>query len=439
MNKKNYFLFFIFLGLLGVISVFNNSAYSQGMRWESPATKFPISGNEKDIFDEGNGPGETKKRTTPLIFDGVGQVINFGVGQSISNSNKNSQIMFGPQGIVITSLAGPVSLDTKGLVLKDYGSEPSAATGSIALINSELKFNTDGTASGWKLSSGEGFWKRENNYVPAGFYYRGFTTADPAWIMSAKIFGQKLACDADATARECGEYINENQEVGKTGGYDEFVDGGITYIAPYDYYVESGGGISYTGNGSGYYYSYDLEDGAVAAMYKYILGYTKLSCDIDNTIAECDKFIDQGPINGFFGIVGQYDEFVKDGKQYLAIYGYETAKVSVGSDSLTKDLIVNGSVRVGGKLSFSPKQVFKSANIKATISGAAEETMEIIDTNSGRKDFSFCALGHQLLDNNGYYTGALCSVFYDGNKKVWILKAQRLKDGNASECGAICF
>jgi len=75
--------------------------------------------------------------------------------------------MFGPGGIVISSLVGPVSFNTKGLVLKDYGTIPSAATGSIALINNELKFNTDGTIGGWKLPAGEGIWKDEN--FPKGF------------------------------------------------------------------------------------------------------------------------------------------------------------------------------------------------------------------------------------------------------------------------------
>jgi|GEM_PF-6172482 len=430
MNIKKILLFFIFLAIL---SVPDRPVFSQGVAWDSPSIAFPESGNETQIFDEGNGPGEMEKRKSPLIFDGVGQAINFGVGQAISGGTSgNAQIMFGPKGIVISSLAGPVSLNTKGLVLKDYGVVPTAVAGGIALINNELKFNTNGTIDGWKLPAGEGIW--ENKNFPEGFYFK-YVTDDKNSMNFSLYHATQLNCDTNPNTRDCGDFVSQDQA---DGGYDKFTVGGVENLTVYEYRKEVKGGISYTGNGSGY--SYDKHDKKVNSfsILNYKIFWTKLGCDTSDELRECGDFYAQTVDRQ-----GGYDVFKKDGDKYVAEYSHNfSTKVSIGTDARAKDLIVNGSIKVNGKLSFSPEIIYKSDVIEAKVYALKKEVEPIksleIKDKTGKTDFSFCAIGYELIQSD-YSPGGGCSVLYDGDKKVWVLTAKIARNNTLIRCGAICF
>jgi hypothetical protein len=456
MNKKNFFFLFIFFISLGIISVLSRSVYSsQGGDWETPATKFPTSGNETQIFDEGRGPGETKKRVMPLIFDGVGQAINFGAGQSISSPNNNAQIMFAPAGIVITSLAGPVLFNTKGLVLKNNESIPSASVGAIALINNELKFNTDGTALGWKLSGAEGIWKNEN--YPGGFSFR-YETNDVNSMNFTFYHARKLNCDISNSTRDCGDFVEEEQISG-TGGYEEFSINGTKNYAVYDYTKAGAGGISFTSkNEKGFYsinYSVDeisnsnclRSENSPCQEYD---GALPLDCDIDPTKLDCPSFFPE-VIYSSSPLYGR-DKFVdSNGTKKWAIYEYKdvpiSGSVTVGSDADVKKLTINGSLKTNGIFSFSPKTVIKSQRIKLDVDVGEIKTVteKIRDPETGKTDFSFCGIGYSMFDKgyNGIVdeggTGNACSVLYDGEKKSWMLSVSKYVFYTGVECGAICF
>ena len=126
----------------------------------------------------------------------------------------------------------------------------------------------------------------------------------------------------------------------------------------------------------------------------------------------------------------------------MAIYSHNFAKVSIGSDAGAEDVMVNGSMRVGGKLSFSPEIVYKSDVVEAKINASKKEIEPIkfleIKDKTGRTDFSFCAIGYEMIDGDTSPGGG-CSVLYEGNKKVWILTAKALRNTVSTRCGAICF
>ena len=384
----------------GVVGLFGDSAYSQNSSWNPPRSSFPLGGGEKKIFDEKDGP-IGGARVSPLVFNGTGQALNFAPGQSIKGgSSGNAQIMFTPQGITISSLAGPVSFNTKGIVLKDMGQSGgtaavTTATGTITRIGGSFKYNIDGTKDGWKDVGGEGLWKKgitdiyyDGGKSGGGWLYVGTKTqqVDGTFVLIKKARAENPIC---------------NPEIESCGG-----GGG------------GGGGTT-----------------------PYVIGERIKICDFDLT-RDCPQNFIPDPTIRNVGTRG-HDLFVEGGITKAAVYEYtpEVAgglrTVTVGAPGVTKDLVVNGNLVVGGKLSFSPKKVFRSDEFKVGPGGSDSviQTYTIKDATSGRTDFSFCALGSRWIDAN---PRSICEVFYDANSKEWKMRVEKWQDAGVA-CRANCF
>lgn len=407
MNKKHLYLLLIFFGCLGVVVIFSYPAYSQ--TWNPPSSEFLFpSKNEIRIFDEGTGPGVA--RVSPLIFSRHGQVINLKAGQTISDVSGNARIVFGSQGISIVSLSGPLSFNTKGIILRDMNTHGTSvitpATGTIARFGNTIKYNT---GSEWKDSSEDEAWKRgENNSI----YYEG-VKSEPGWFyLDTRIrradgtfsFIKKAQaveidpCEPDANAPGCT----------RNGG------GG------------SGGGSSGGGSGSN--------------PTAYNVG-RKLTCDTSNTIRDCPLDFIPDSAGVAAGTRG-HDLFVEDGVTKAAVYEYVSGvlarhgSVVVGATTSPKNLVINGSLKVDGKFSFSQKKVFRSDQFKFEPGGNQDEMKEyIIKDSSGNTNFSFCALGSRWIDAGA---NSSCTVFYDVENRHWKMRLEKWGNSGVA-CRANCF
>lgn len=398
--KKKLLLLLVLCSSLGFLSL----VVPARSEWTAPSGGFPQGSGNMMIFDDGSGPNSARKGK--LIFSGNSQSINVKPGQYIEGGlGGNKRITFGVNGISINSLGSPIQLSTKGLQLKTITNSGLVTPSAGTLVNEggNIKYNADGTATGWRSLFTQNIWKQEANGISyegalggSGFQY--FETVTVVGLDTNKSIASTIIPTAHANVIYCDD----------EGGVPCPPGGG-------------GGGGGYTPP-PGYYYG------------------DRLSCDTNVTTRDCPNFISA---TGYALQTRKYDEYKENGVRKRAMYVYQqgstTGEVKVGSSTVTRNLVVNGDLEVDNsyKLSFSSKKTFTTEMFSANSSGSGNsDTHEyIIADSTGRKDFSFCAIGYQWTNAT---PNSWCSVSYNAIDQKWVMTIGAW-NGAKVKCKVNCF